>query len=294
MRTIISLSLIFTFLSSTAVAQSGTRPADATKNIQQSQGRSATLTNQDLLELQKAGLSAEELVAKIRSSSGEFDVSDDALKQLRNVGVADEVIAAMIEAQSSRRELKTSEATDEKDGDGVGVSAEPLRVADLRIPIGTPLDVESAYTLTSADLRPGELISFRVVVPVRINDAIVIDKGALVTGRVLESKRGRHWGRAGLLYWTMQDVLAVDGSRIPVQAQPAKGANKNGVTGTSYAGEVATKTAVIGALMIPVFPIAPLALMNGYKRGENAVLPEGKRFIVYTSGDSIIKITPRR
>jgi hypothetical protein len=50
-------------------------------------------------------------------------------------------------------------------------------------------------------------------------------------------------------------------------------------------GEVATKTVVTGALLIPLFPLAPLALLHGYKRGDNAVLAEGTRYTVFVRGE---------
>jgi len=80
-------------------------------------------------------------------------------------------------------------------------------------------------------------------------------------------------------------VVATDGIRVPLQAQKDLPTGRNGIKGTSHAGEVATRTILFGALL---FPVSPLALMTGFKRGENAVLPEGKRFIVYviTSGCS--------
>jgi hypothetical protein len=37
---------------------------------------------------------------------------------------------------------------------------------------------------------------------------------------------------------------------------------------------------------------APLALMSGFRRGDNAVLPEGKRFIVYVQKDTSISAPP--
>ena len=37
-------------------------------------------------------------------------------------------------------------------------------------------------------------------------------------------------------------------------------------------------------------PAAPLVLMSGFRRGDNAVLPEGKRFVVYVQRDTIVKI----
>ena len=43
---------------------------------------------------------------------------------------------------------------------------------------------------------------------------------------------------------------------------------------------------VFGALL---FPATPLVLMSGFKRGEDAVLPEGKRFIVYVQSETVVK-----
>jgi hypothetical protein len=56
------------------------------------------LTNDSVTAMTKAGLSASVIVAKIHSAQTDFDVSTDALIQLKQEGVADEVIHAMIEA----------------------------------------------------------------------------------------------------------------------------------------------------------------------------------------------------
>jgi hypothetical protein len=170
----------------------------------------------------------------------------------------------------------------------------PPASRELKFPAGTPIDIESAYTVSSLDLRPNEYLSFRVLIPVKVDGVTVIEKGALVTGRVVEAKRGGHWGKAGKLSWTMLDVVAVDGTRPPVQAQKDLPDGRNGIKGTSHGAEVATKTIVLGALMAPLFPIAPLALMSGFKRGENAVLPEGKRFVVFVQSDTVVKVSADR
>ena len=169
-----------------------------------------------------------------------------------------------------------------------------LATREVKLPAGTPLEIESAYTVSSLDLGPNDYLSFRVLIPVKVDGVTVIEKGALVTGRVVEAKRGRHWGKAGRLSWTMLDVVAVDGTRPAVQAQKNLPDGRNGVKGTSHGGEVATKTILLGALMAPVFPIAPLALMSGFKRGENAVLPEGKRFVVFVQSDTVVKVPAER
>ena len=93
-------------------------------------------------------------------------------------------------------------------------STEGQSTRELTLPAGTPIEVEVAYTVNSLDLKPGEHISFRVLVPIVIDGVAVIEEGALVTARVTQAKRGGHWGKGGKLAWSMEDVVAVDNSRI--------------------------------------------------------------------------------
>ena len=161
---------------------------------------------------------------------------------------------------------------------------------EIRIPAGTPLDIQATHTVSSLDAKVGDLISFRVLIPVKVADAIVIGDNALVTGRIAKAKRAGHWGKAGKLAWTMQDVVAVDLTRVSLTANPDFPGGQQGVTGQSHGAEVATRTAVMGALLAPTIVLGPLALMHGFKRGEQAVLPEGKRFVVYVQKDTVVKI----
>lgn len=59
------------------------------------------LNNQMVVELVKAGLGDEAIVAKISGSEGAFDLSTDHLIDLKRQGVSSPVIAAMIRADSS-------------------------------------------------------------------------------------------------------------------------------------------------------------------------------------------------
>jgi hypothetical protein len=161
----------------------------------------------------------------------------------------------------------------------------PMR--EIEIPAGTPLDIEAVYDVSSRYIKPGELLSFHVLVPVRIDGVTIIEKYSLVTGRVVQAKRGGHWGKAGKLTWIMQDVLAIDLTRVPLRAHQDIRESQNTVKGTSHGGEVAARTIVFGALL---FPISPLALMSGFRRGDDAVLPQGKRFVVFVQSNTIVKI----
>jgi uncharacterized cupredoxin-like copper-binding protein len=169
----------------------------------------------------------------------------------------------------------------------------------VNLSAGTPIEVEAAYTVNSIDVKAGERISFRVLVPVIIDGITVIEKDALVTARITQAKRGGHWGKAGRLAWSMEDVIGVDNSRITLAPDTTSRGGKlwsleaknsedikgqGSVKGTSHTGEVAARMIVSGVF----FP--PLALMNGFKRGENAVLSEGRRFVVYVGKDLTVKI----
>lgn len=176
---------------------------------------------------------------------------------------------------------------------------------ELKIPAGTPIEVEVAYTVNSLDVKAGERISFRVLVPIVIDGVTVVEKGALVTARITQAKRGGHWGKAGKLAWSMEDVVGVDSRRIPLAPETAtrsdklwslekkdatseKAAGAGHIAGTSHGGEVAAVSIASGVL----FP--PLALMGGFKRGENAILREGRRFVVTVGKDTLVKATPAR
>jgi hypothetical protein len=172
----------------------------------------------------------------------------------------------------------------------VVVSTPEPQIREIKIPAGTALDIQVTHSVSSMEARVGDLISFRVLVPVKVDDVIVIGNGALVTGRIVKAKRAGHWGKAGKLIWTMQDVVAVDLTRVSLTANAEYPRGEQGVTGQSHGGEVATKTAVMGALLAPTVVLAPLALMHGFKRGEQAVLPEGKRFVVYVQKETIVKL----
>ena len=173
-------------------------------------------------------------------------------------------------------------------------------VTELKVPGGTLIEVQVAYTVRSVDVKVGERISFRVLVPIVVDGVTVIQEGALVTARVTLAKRGGHWGKAGRLAWSMEDVVAADSSLVPLAPETRARSDKlwsletrsnsepklgqGSVTGTSHAGEVAAHTIITGVLA------PPLAFMNGFKRGEDAILREGRRYVVTVGRDTIVKV----
>jgi len=159
---------------------------------------------------------------------------------------------------------------------------------ELRIPAGTTLEIETAYTVISSNVRKHDFLSFRVLVPVKVDGVTLIEKDALVTGRVIEAKRGGRWGKSGKLSWVMLDVVAVDLSRVPVQPHQELAGGSDRISGISHGGEVAAKAVIMSAIF---FPLAPVAIIGGaFKRGEDAIMPQGKRFVVYVQKETIVSV----
>jgi S1-C subfamily serine protease len=74
-----------------------------------------TITNQEVISLTKAGLSKTILINKIRASKSNFDLSIEALIKLKDAGVEEEVVSAMMEVKtpSVNNDLKPKRLKDE-------------------------------------------------------------------------------------------------------------------------------------------------------------------------------------
>ena len=180
------------------------------------------------------------------------------------------------------QEIQQKEKSDTNAVGEVPSIPQEAKPTSLQIPDGTPIDIEAPYRLNSTDFKANDKISFHVVNPVKINGVTVIEQGAVATGRIDKAKRGGHFGKAGLFVWTMQSVTAIDGSQIPLRAAPVR------LRGDSKAAKVATQMIITGALL-PL--IAPVALLHGFKRGEDAFIPAGKRYAVYVEGSPTLVVS---
>ena len=69
--------------------------------------QSEVLTNAEIVEMTKAGLSQKVILEKIKSSVCEFDVSAKSLIELKKSGVDEEVISEIIEKSKNQRERIT-------------------------------------------------------------------------------------------------------------------------------------------------------------------------------------------
>ena len=154
--------------------------------IQSSQAPANVLRNDDVLALLRARLAPEAVVARIKNSACDFDTAPGTLQKLRADGVPDSIILAMVTAPKG-----VPAAPPAAD------PPQPPRMVGVKIPDGTVLEVETAYAVSSQDVKAGDAISFRVVNPLVVDGATVIRQGATATGRVVRAKKGRAFRARG-------------------------------------------------------------------------------------------------
>lgn len=227
--------------------------------------QSAVVTNADVLMMLKMGLSSEVIVAKIKVSNCKFDTSPASLQELKKANASDALIMAMMDTSGG--------GTAANGGNSQPVGA-PL--TEVKIPDGTPMELELMSSVSSKEAQEGDVINFTVVNDVIVNGVTIIAKGAPARARVAVAKKSGRWGKSGKLGWAMQDVMAVDGSRIAIRMEKK-------LAGDSKGGTVATGV-ILTSLVF--WPAAPLW---GFKKGKEVSMPSGKRFEAFVHGDSNVK-----
>jgi hypothetical protein len=259
---LLTSALLAAALPAAAAAQDPQPQPQPPQTQTQSPQADAKLTNKDVLDMVKAGLAPAVVVAKIKGSASGFDTSPAALQELKAAGVPDEVMLVMVQASAAPAPTGTA-----------AVEGEPVEV---KVPDGTEIEVELKNNVSGQEVKVGDIVDLTVIRPVQVNGVTVIEKGASARARITTAKKAGHWGKAGKLEWTMQDVQAVDGNRLPARFTKRD-------TGDSKGGTVATATAITAVVF---FPVAPLW---GLKKGKPAVMPAGTRYTVFASGDTAVK-----
>jgi hypothetical protein len=215
------------------------------------------LHNSDILRMHEAGVKPGEIIAKILVSECHFDIFPPVLRDFEMRGIPDTVLMAMTMVPygpPNATAVKTSESQPQ--------------TARVEIPEGTLVELEVVSPVSSADVGEGSGMTFLVTRRVVVKGVLVIARGAVARARVINSKRAGSWGRGGMLDWVMQDVVAVDGTRVPILLSGQ-------VKGTNRSAAVVAAAIVTGAIVFPYSP--PAGLIWALKKGGEAVLDESRK-----------------
>lgn len=227
------------------------------------------LRNADIIRMHKAGVNAGQIIAKIVISHCNFDTFPPVLRELKVRGVPDTVIMAMVMVPygppaTTPLALPVAEAP---------------RTTQVQIPAGTMIRIEPVSPVSSADAVEGDQIKFLVSRRVMVNGVVVIERGAAARARVIKSKSAASWGRGGLLSWVLEDVVAVDGSSVPIKLSDR-------LAGKNRSKAVVAAAIATGAAILPYS--SPVGLIWALKKGDEAVLHESRKSTAVVSSNTEI------
>ncbi len=137
---------------------------------------------------------------------------------------------------------------------------------------GTPVKLRLSETMSSASAKVGEEVPFEVVEDVKVDDVVVLPKGATAIGTVTDANPKKSMGRAGKLDMAISYARLADQEKCALRAtQEAKGR-----------GHVGAMTGAIVATSIVFFPAAPLFL---FMHGKDITIPQGTEITAFVEGD---------
>lgn len=234
------------------------------------------LKNRDILQMVRSGMKSHLIISNILTSTCNFDTFPPVLQDLKRRGVPENVLHFMSVVPYGPPDLPEA-----------GTNAEPpLKLAKVKMPRGLPVTVETLYPVSSAEFKLNNTAAFSVVRDVYIDGALVIPRGTIARAKIVKVKKAKSWGRGGALTFEMERILAIDGTRIPVQlTADAEGSNRGGV--------VAVGAAATSALIFPY--TAPAAIVWGFRKGDDAVVRGNKQFAAVIDGDTeVYGIIPQK
>lgn len=118
----------------------------------------------------------------------------------------------------------------------------------------------------------GQEVPFEVIEEVKVDDVIVLPKGATAIANVTEAEHKKSMGRAGRLNVAISYARLADSEKVALRAiKEAKGG-----------GHVGAMTGAIVATSIVFFPAAPLFL---FIHGKDITIPQGTEITAFVDGD---------
>jgi len=118
--------------------------------------------------------------------------------------------------------------TTEPEKKGLFGSSSSLVPTSITVPAGTVVAVRLQNTVSSATASPGQTFDAVLDEPLVVKGQTIAERGAPVTGRVVEAKSSGRLHNSGYLRLTLASIT-INGKAVPVETSSlfAKGANHN-------------------------------------------------------------------
>src|SRR6202795_856061 len=153
----------------------------------------------------------------------------------------------------------------------------PAVTPELVLPRGTPVELQSAQTISSARAHKGDRVEFVVAKDVQSAGFTVIGAGARAEGSVIRVKGKRPLGMGGNLIIKLDSVELTTGESVALAARKE-------FKGRSHTIRMGVAMAVTAAIYLPAAPAFILS------RGRDSTVLKGTELTAYTRSDSSVEI----
>jgi hypothetical protein len=226
------------------------------------------LTNADIVNLTTQGLDSGLIVKEIQSSGTSFDTTPQSLIDLKNAGVDNNVIDAMLSAQAQKPTVSVDAVRGATSGAGTTPmdTSKPVCNANdgCLLKEGIEVPLKFANSISSKTANEGDPVEFVLDEDLKVGDSIVVSKGAHALATVTTAKKAGMMGRPGDLAVQIQ-YLVTGSNRVHIRGT-------KGREGDSKTGAAVALTVLFG----------PIGLI---KHGKNVEIPAGSPFTAYVDQD---------
>jgi serine/threonine-protein kinase len=210
----------------------------------------APLTNNSVLEMARAKVPDADIIRAIRSGPTNFDTSPTEVVRLIKGGVSATVVDAMRPAGAAKPAPSPVETK----------PAAPVVLRTVTVPNGTPVSLRITEEI-EAKVEPGTDLRFVVQADVKVGKDVVIAKGAVAKGTVLDRTKKRFLVLGSKVRYELNEVAGVGGATLKLRAVPAP----NGADASR-----------------------PLEVQG--PKPKNVLAPKGAEFVGYLDGDGQVTL----
>jgi hypothetical protein len=226
------------------------------------------LDNATILKLVKAGIGEDTIVGMVNQQPGTYALSADDIIALKNAGVTDKVIAAMVVRNGATPQPAPTQPT----AANATIPSQPSAATPLIIHDATPIRLRLNRNLSSADAKTGDTVDFDVLDDLKVDEVMLIPRGSTAIATVTEADHKKRMARGGKLDLNIDFVRLVTGDKVALRA--VKEVKGGGHTGAMTGAMVATA--------IVVWPAAPFFL---FMHGKDVTIPKGTEITAYVDGE---------
>ncbi|MGC1782767.1 MAG: hypothetical protein WA708_09630 [Acidobacteriaceae bacterium] len=218
-----------------------------------------TNNNDSVVKMVKAGMSDTIIISTINSQPANFSLSANDLIALKQAGVDDKVMAAMI-AKSNPPAAPAAPT-----------ASAPIPAGMVMLREGTDVPLKFAQALSSKTAAEGDPVAFVLDEDLKVGDVVVARAGSRAFGEVSHVEKSGMMGKAGQLNVRL-NYLKVGDFKIKLRGTK----DREGASGTT------------GAIVLTVL-FGPIGLI---KHGKNIKIPQGAPLKAYAAEDIVLPPSP--